>query len=1112
MRFILLLAFLCVTGIGFGQPKLLKNFDGLPGAPTEGSNPNSFFVDGNTVYFSAYTRALGGEFWKTDVNTGEVVFIKDIIPGVDGSGPTDFARFKDHILFSASSTAMGIWQTDGTAGGTVKLFDHGFFDAINSIDNRPRKIVSMNDQFFFFFGYDQEHGYELWKSDGTQAGTVLVSDINPGAGSSVYHESGVGISGYCVFKDELYFYANDGVHGAALWKSNGTAAGTVMIKDGVTQSDIYAKKLIAADNYLFFSTASKAWRTDGTASGSSLVPGNIDASYMQMIMNNELVFINSATWELYKTNGSSSPAPLSNDLPKLADVGFRSVLFKGSLYATVDDPGVGFSIWKYDGTNASRVSQLFDEDFSISWAIASDDNIFFNAYLNGEGELWKTNGTQAGTEKIVNVDPYFLGWVAGVGKKAFFILDNKLGNELWVTDGTEIGTSVTEDINKLTDTAPFLLQKIGDIVYFRGYDPEHGFQLWKTDGTTEGTVMIKKITPGDNDSAIHSFVRMGNKLVFIVRTNSGTNEELWQSDGTEAGTKILLDSEGSNGYGPFHGIWRFNEKILFSVSSSDNNAGLWISDGTEVGTERIDTNYSGTGMTVGDKFFYFEDDLALRITDGTSGGTLIKQFENVGTQFLTAAASNHLYFFVWNNYETFDLWVSDGTPEGTKKLKQISTSIAMPNFLGVRDDEVFFTTFNGNNELWSSDGTESGTIMLKDINPGEQGSNPAGLSFHNDKLYFSADDGEHGGELWTTDGTAEGTQLALDVIAGPVSSSAFPRVPMSNLEEGNRTHQIIGPNDHEIYIRVNDRIHGSEFWVTDGTQEKTRLLFDLMPGAAGSVADFTEKIGNRFLFLFNDYAGHNGIWYIDARDHWINFDPIPDKLATDESFEVFASSSAAQPLTLSIVSGPATVDGKTITPTGVGPIVVRATAEGNSNYDDPEPVERTFTIIKAPQEITFEEILPKKSDDAPFPVIASSTSELPVSFTIDSGPATVDGNTVTLTGAGTVSITARQEGNSIYEAAPDVTQTFTVEVVLGLEDPNAKVYVFPNPVTDRLFVQSAQPINSITLFDVLGRSVVNSEINNTEGSVAVDHLVQGMYVLRLTTRSTTFTTRIYIKR
>jgi uncharacterized repeat protein (TIGR01451 family) len=157
----------------------------------------------------------------------------------------------------------------------------------------------------------------------------------------------------------------------------------------------------------------------------------------------------------------------------------------------------------------------------------------------------------------------------------------------------------------------------------------------------------------------------------------------------------------------------------------------------------------------------------------------------------------------------------------------------------------------------------------------------------------------------------------------------------------------------------------------------------------------------------------------------IAFDQIPDKTYGDAPFTISASASSGLPVTFSIVSGPATISGSTVTITGVGPVTIQAAQAGDGNYNAAPNVNSSFTVTKSSQTITFNALGNKTYGDTPFAVSGSSTSGLPMSFSITSGPATIAGSTVTLSGAGTVTVRASQSGNENYNAAANVDQSFT---------------------------------------------------------------------------------------
>ena len=159
------------------------------------------------------------------------------------------------------------------------------------------------------------------------------------------------------------------------------------------------------------------------------------------------------------------------------------------------------------------------------------------------------------------------------------------------------------------------------------------------------------------------------------------------------------------------------------------------------------------------------------------------------------------------------------------------------------------------------------------------------------------------------------------------------------------------------------------------------------------------------------------------------FPTISPKTFGNAPFAVTApTASSGLPVVLSVKSGPATIKGNTVTITGVGAVVLAANQAGNANNLPATEVATSFTVSKATQTIgAFAAITPKTFGAASFAIASpAASSKLPVSLSVKSGPATISGNKVTITGVGTVLIAANQAGNANYEAAPEVTTSFVV--------------------------------------------------------------------------------------
>ncbi len=164
-----------------------------------------------------------------------------------------------------------LWKSDGTAAGTVLVKD--IRPGLST--SYPGNLTAVGNTLFFTAD-DGVNGTELWKSDGTAAGTVLVKDIRPGY-------SGFGPRYLTVVGNTLFFWANDGVNGYGLWKSDGTTAGTVLVAD-ISFGDSFPGYLTVVGSTLFFSAydgvnGTELWQSDGTAAGTVLVGDIRPGSY-----------------------------------------------------------------------------------------------------------------------------------------------------------------------------------------------------------------------------------------------------------------------------------------------------------------------------------------------------------------------------------------------------------------------------------------------------------------------------------------------------------------------------------------------------------------------------------------------------------------------------------------------------------------------------------------------------------------------------------------------------------------------------------------------------------------------------------------------------------------
>jgi ELWxxDGT repeat protein len=394
-----------------------------------------------------------------------------------------------------------------------------------------------------FFAEMNEHGRELWKSDGTAAGTALVKDIN--AISSETSPRGNSYPKYFTnVNGTLFFSANDGVHGQELWRSDGTVAGTTLVKDLRGAKGSYPKRLENVDGVLYFTAndgqhGRELWRSDGTHAGTRLIKDiytDGDYSYITEYIEFKGAVVFVATdrehgHELWRTDGTPEGTVLVKDLvpgPHSSWI-WNLTNCNGTLLFSAAVNGTGQELWKSDGTAAGTVmvKDINPVDGSYpSNLVNIGGTLFFKALAGAHLGIWKSDGTAAGTVLLKEIEngPFDLTEFRG---RLFFVGFDESGRELWTSDGTPAGTKrFTEILPGSASSVPNELTNFRGTLYFSARDGIHGPELWKTDGTPGGTVLAEDLTPGAHGSEPNTLVAAENHLFFVTISSSPLSRKL----------------------------------------------------------------------------------------------------------------------------------------------------------------------------------------------------------------------------------------------------------------------------------------------------------------------------------------------------------------------------------------------------------------------------------------------------------------------------------------------------------------------------------------------------------------------------------------------------------
>lgn len=229
---------------------------------------------GTKVLFGAMASVHGAELWITEGTVGTAAMVKDIVEGTFGSNPDNLTPFRGGILFDASSDDVegdqpetrDLWFSDGTAAGTTKVL----------AGQDANEMVPCGSRAFFTRSGGPAVGWELWATDGTTAGTAFVKDLFPGIEVHTDQPNSSNPTGFLCLDGVVLFYTS-AYPVRELWRSDGTAAGTLLVRSfGPAYNDFEAPTpLVRFGHAVYFGSRTdytgRLWRSDGTPGGTAVV-------------------------------------------------------------------------------------------------------------------------------------------------------------------------------------------------------------------------------------------------------------------------------------------------------------------------------------------------------------------------------------------------------------------------------------------------------------------------------------------------------------------------------------------------------------------------------------------------------------------------------------------------------------------------------------------------------------------------------------------------------------------------------------------------------------------------------------------------------------------------
>ncbi|WP_338868395.1 ELWxxDGT repeat protein [Myxococcus stipitatus] len=707
----------------------------------------------------------------------------------------------------------------------------------------PKGFVSLGG-FTFYTADDGTGDVELWKTDGTTAGTSLVRDLLPGPASSQP-------SNLTEMGGRLYFSARTapGNTNSALWSTDGTTEGTTVVAS-MTHPPAFMTVHGGALYFVKSAPSSQSgfelWRSDGTAAGTTRLTTGV-------------------------TGGAAS-----NTHAWVGD----------TLFFVITDPALGRTLWKSDLTAAGTVmvkdvmpanKPSFDGPFAL---FSSGTLLYFKTQGIEDYRyvLWRSDGTEEGTYRLLSLQAssgssFAPDLVSLEGRVFFPQWDAQAGNELWVSDGTVAGTQRLLDLRPGPGGAePTHLVVGGTRLWFTAAVEDGNSQVFVSDGTAPGTRQVTGLpTQGLSNAWVAAVAPDG---VFVWPSFPGSARELWKTDGTLSGLQkvVTLESRFSSGV-YVHPI--AGNRLFLSMPAGF----LWFSDGTAAGSRAlgrvIPDKASGAprqGFNVGGSLVFSATarDLFSTINESywTSNGSGEGTHPNIGGGSTQGASIRPVgtaggQSFLWSQRpgsgsgteHTAALLVTDGErwwdrPFVFRELPATRYPLGQTPPAAVLGQTLYFGSngaeSDGPSALWKTDGSRKGTVSVAAVQDGIFNVNPRLFVTAGEHLFFAAGIGLGDESLWTSDGTAPGTR--------PVKAFSSDNLAMPPIR-----HMVAWGS--QVLFWAETEAEGFALWTSDGTGPGTRVLtrFSGSPSVFGDPLS-TVLMGGQVYFVTWTQDGPARLW------------------------------------------------------------------------------------------------------------------------------------------------------------------------------------------------------------------------------------------------------------